>query len=334
MADGSIRLFDIETGTETERFQEHDREKRLTILSIAASGDLIATATVEDKAGPVIVRDLRSATAPVCLLAGERHEITCVAFSEDGSIVACATREGECFAFETATGRQMFRADPGIGCPAEAIVFDGHHNQMTVVGETGLVRCYDATTGEPLLNHTMVLRNQEVGLDASIIVGSERKVIAAEYAVIQIFNVKTLRQQVLKDLDHKALLPMAISPDGSLLATASTDGAVRIWRIQDGLRTSILRGHRARVSALHFFPDGTRLASSDKAGTICIWNIADAYLKGKELTQWLRARVPLGVLTLKRRDDENLLLRDVLDKGEPGTRDLVAALDRFSSISE
>jgi WD40 repeat protein len=146
--------------------------------------------------------------------------------------------------------------------------------------------------------------------------------------------VKTSRQQVLKDLDHKALLPMAISPDGSLLATASTDGAVRIWRIHDGLRTSILRGHRAPVSGLHFFPDGRRLASSDKAGTICIWNIADAYLKGKDLTRWLRARVPLGVLTLDRRDDENLLLRDVLGENGPGTRDLVAALDRFSGASE
>ena len=56
-------------------------------------------------------------------------------------------------------------------------------------------------------------------------------------------------------------------PNGSYLATGSSDHTVRLWSVNDGQCMRLLQGHRAPVFALEFSPDGKLLAS---AGT-CIY---------------------------------------------------------------
>ncbi|MEU4540051.1 hypothetical protein AB0G15_34945, partial [Streptosporangium sp. NPDC023825] len=65
---------------------------------------------------------------------------------------------------------------------------------------------------------------------------------------------------------------VAISSDGTWLASASHDGTVRIWNT-DGSQRHILSGHTDWVSAVAIAPDGTWLASASDDGTIRIWNI-------------------------------------------------------------
>ncbi|KOU97999.1 WD40 repeat domain-containing protein, partial [Streptomyces sp. XY533] len=66
---------------------------------------------------------------------------------------------------------------------------------------------------------------------------------------------------------------VAFSPDGSLLATASFDGMVRLWdptthRPVD--RPSI--GHTRPVTAVAFSPDGSLLATASFDGMVRLWD--------------------------------------------------------------
>ncbi|WP_353258704.1 hypothetical protein [Prochlorothrix hollandica] len=70
---------------------------------------------------------------------------------------------------------------------------------------------------------------------------------------------------------------IALSPDGTHLATGGTDQQVRLWDIQSG----DLVGEYATlspISALAFSPDGTYLASGNYDHRIQIWRIADQSL--------------------------------------------------------
>jgi WD40 repeat protein len=68
---------------------------------------------------------------------------------------------------------------------------------------------------------------------------------------------------------------LAYSPDGRLMATASQDGTVRLWKTENGELLSVLEGHANHVMAVDFSPDGTRLASASRDGTARIWDLGE-----------------------------------------------------------
>src|SRR5262249_20339111 len=66
---------------------------------------------------------------------------------------------------------------------------------------------------------------------------------------------------------------VALSPDGQRLASASEDGAVKLWDLAAGQETRTLWGHARAVSALSFSPDGQRLASASYDGVVKVWDV-------------------------------------------------------------
>jgi len=65
---------------------------------------------------------------------------------------------------------------------------------------------------------------------------------------------------------------VAFSPDSSRLASASSDGTIRIWDSETCALERILEGHTSSVFGVAFSPEGRRLASASADGTIRIWN--------------------------------------------------------------
>jgi len=72
---------------------------------------------------------------------------------------------------------------------------------------------------------------------------------------------------------------MSLSPDGKTLATSGEDATIRLWDVQTGEQTAILRGHLAAILTVAFSPDGKLLASGGGSSyrsfdpTIRIWDI-------------------------------------------------------------
>jgi len=70
--------------------------------------------------------------------------------------------------------------------------------------------------------------------------------------------------------------PGSKNPDKKpLLATASFDGSVRLWNVQDGNCIQVFSRHRDSVYSVAFSPSGNYLASGSLAGQLYIWNVME-----------------------------------------------------------
>ncbi|NIS82526.1 MAG: hypothetical protein GTO14_20485 [Anaerolineales bacterium] len=71
---------------------------------------------------------------------------------------------------------------------------------------------------------------------------------------------------------------VAFSPDGDLVASASMDGTVRIWRTADGELVRTIEAHEDHVLSLDFSPDGEYLVTGSDDRTTRLWRVAEGEL--------------------------------------------------------
>ncbi|KAL8364974.1 hypothetical protein RB595_003997 [Gaeumannomyces hyphopodioides] len=69
---------------------------------------------------------------------------------------------------------------------------------------------------------------------------------------------------------------VAFSPDGKQVASASSDGAVRVWHAATGLCFRKLEGHDRDLGSVSFSPNGRQVTSASAYGRIQIWDVATA----------------------------------------------------------
>jgi hypothetical protein len=67
------------------------------------------------------------------------------------------------------------------------------------------------------------------------------------------------------------VMSVAFSPGGALLASASTDGTVKLWEMPGGRELAALASHSSVVASVTFPPDGALLASPSDGGTVKLW---------------------------------------------------------------
>ncbi|MEH2292237.1 serine/threonine-protein kinase [Nostoc sp.] len=73
-----------------------------------------------------------------------------------------------------------------------------------------------------------------------------------------------------------AVLTVAFSPDGQILATGSDDNTIKLWKVNTGQLICTLVGHSWSVVAVAFTADGKTLLSASCDKTVKLWRVSTA----------------------------------------------------------
>jgi len=108
-------------------------------------------------------------------------------------------------------------------------------------------------------------------------------------AVHIIENADLLRPERTVQAHAFEIASIAISPDGSTVATGSDDRTIALWNVAaNGALTERIRlhGHNEKVTSLTFSPDGHWLASAGEEPAVILWNL--------DLNQQIGDRIRVG----------------------------------------
>src|SRR5262249_44982015 len=78
-----------------------------------------------------------------------------------------------------------------------------------------------------------------------------------------------------KTLEHLPKVDcLAVSPDGTTLATGGFDWTIKLWNVADGRELRTLRGHRGYITSLMFTPDGQNVVSGSQDKLVKLWEVS------------------------------------------------------------
>ncbi|PSB42555.1 hypothetical protein C7B67_25100, partial [filamentous cyanobacterium Phorm 6] len=107
---------------------------------------------------------------------------------------------------------------------------------------------------------------------------------------------------------------VSFSPNGKLLATASSDHTVKLWDTSTGKQINTLSGHTDSVNTVRFSPNGKLLATASDDKTVKLWDISTGKqintLSGHTASVYLVSFSPNGKLLATGNSENTVKLWD------------------------
>ena len=278
---GVVRLWDVNSGRMLRRLG--DEPEQVMAVAISSDGHRVAAGgALPSGAGFIHVWDAETGK-PVWSTTEFAKEVLSIAFTQDGNELAAGGADGSVTIFDANSGTvAQSLADHKGGDTSLAFTADGN---TLVCGEAfGGTRIWDARTGQLL--HACGARNSQADrltgdrLMNSIGLTSDGRSMATcpsstndEFVdPVRIWDVRT--GALVRDFAAEKIhgRPMALSPDGSILATGGK--SVKLWDVRTGKELRELYGHLKRTQSIVFSADGRRIFAGGSYGTTNIWDVA------------------------------------------------------------
>ncbi|MBN2005062.1 MAG: CHAT domain-containing protein [Anaerolineae bacterium] len=273
-------------------WQPRDDQDHCSVYSLAFSpdGKILATSS----RAMVVLWDVEQGITTTYLL-GYNDWIPKVIFSPDGSQLASASADGSIFLWDMQNLQTptVMRGNKGA---VWDIAFSPDGKILAAANEEQTVTLWDLKVismpvSLPLVGHSGVVQSVMFTANVPDFPGDLTLVSGGADKTVRVWEVSTSQGYLSATLattltgHNSSIQTIAISPDGTTLASGSTDGSIIWWDMASWRQLDVLTGHSGSINDTVFSPDGKQLASSNRGiqwcrpesdGVTRVWGCGDS----------------------------------------------------------
>ncbi|MEH2054063.1 serine/threonine-protein kinase [Nostoc sp.] len=235
--DKNIKLWDLNTQKVLASLSGHSQAVKSVTFN--PNGNILATASDDKTIKLWQVETLKE----ISTLLGHSHAVKSVAFSPDGQILASGSWDKTIKLWDVNTGREICTI-AGHQLKVNSVAFSPQGQLLASASYDRTIRLWQI----PVLESSQKeLQNRPC------------------YSLLGTLSGHAW-----------AVLTVAFSPDGQILATGSDDNTIKLWEVNTGQLISTLVGHSWSVVAVAFTADGETLLSASCDKTVKLWRVSTA----------------------------------------------------------
>jgi len=255
-ADGTISLWDLQTGEEVRQYLGHTGAPR----RLAAAGKYVISSGSTDHT--VRLWDLDSGRELHCYSLGSY--CAPAAISPDGSQVLFAANNNGPYVASTQDFKEV-QIERGEGI--YAVAWSPSGRLFATGGWNRVVHVYNARTEQEIARLP-----QPDQLYSLAFTPDDRKVLAGDTGNhVRIFDIQS--RQVLHQFDAGGWRSIVVTPDSRYALAPSGEPTLFFWDLATGKPSNRFEGQQNAVTAVDISKDGNLALSGDKDGSIRLWRL-------------------------------------------------------------
>jgi WD40 repeat protein len=257
--DGTVKLWDVETGEEIHSFNGHS--SRVVSAEFNQDGTQVVSASGDGtaKLWDVEIGELLHS------FDGHLSRVNSAKFNNDGTRVISTSWDQTLKLWNTETGEEIHSFE-GHGSGVNSADFNRDNTQVISTSNNGVTKFWNVETGAEISSF-------EESWYPALHSDSMRFVSASTDGTIKLWNM-SIGEQIYSFEEHlNRLRGSKFNHDGTKAVSISSDRTIKLWDVRSGELIYSFAGHSGEIMSVAFNRDDTRIVSTSSDGTAKLWDV-------------------------------------------------------------